>query len=157
MTARRPTLTLALIGAAVALGACEGENHFANATGPLINDGDAFEAVAIIHESPDGEVIDLTAEGAAFELTLDEAEHAFRSSFDYLDTHVDIDGGFSVAEREIVFSDDPFLEDDLVTERALDFEEDGDRIFLRDLDAGIDLDGDGIRETAEFRVVLVRE
>lgn len=141
---------LALCAAVPLLAACDEPTS----PGSLISTPETCQAVSIVYESPDGQVVDLVSRGARWDVTLDETEGAFESSFDYLDTHLDIDGDFDVTDNEIVFSDDPFLDDATVGERALEYDEDGDRIFLRDLGGEFDFDGDGFRETAEFRVIL---
>ena len=149
---RTARFALTLCAAVPLLSGCERPTSPAG----LVSSPDMYDAVAIVYESPDGELIDLVSRGATFEIGLDETEGAFESSFDYLDTHIDIDGDFDVTDSEIVFSDDPFLDDATVTERTLDFDEAGDRLYLRDLEGEFDFDGDGFRETAEFRVILER-
>ena len=154
MTERRTLLaSVALAGSALLWG-CSGENLFTTAA--LVNAAGEYEAVAILVEDGMGDVVDLTARGATFSLDLDETDRTFRSVFRYLDLDATVTGGYELEGRRIIFGDDPFQDDDRITERAMDFLDEGDRLVLRDLETALDLDRDGFLETAELRVILTR-
>lgn len=154
MTVPRTLLAPVLLAGSILVTGCSGENLFA--AGPLVNEAGEFQAVAILVETLGGGVVDLTARGATFSLDLEETDRTFHSVFRYLEIDADVTGSYDLEAGRIVFSDDPFQEDQRITERALDFLDEGDRLVLRDLETALDLDADGFLETAQLRVILTR-
>lgn len=148
---RRAAVLLALLG--VALPGCGGDNLF---TAAVVTEQDNYTAAAIVLTAEDGTVIDLIPLGGRFDLMLDRRDDTFESSFDYLDIHADVQGDFDMTDTGIQFSDDPFLSDDMVTQRNFDLRDDNDVLVLTDTTAQFDLDDDGIPDPVEIRIILVR-
>lgn len=151
----RTLTTIAFCSAAtLGLAGCEGENLFANSDPVVANDRDIFDAVVLEFVDPLGDRIDLIAEGGRFELALDEDAGEFESDFEFRDVLIGVTGTFFIEDDNIVFSDDPFEDDDLVLERSFDFVDEGDVLFLSDPAAVFDVDNDGSEEVVEMQVRL---
>lgn len=150
-------LTIAALGV-LGLSGCDGENHFRDSgpavTGPGVDTGIIYDAVRLTFEDGDGEILDLIDDGAIFELSLDEEEGTFESTFRYRATDVDITGTYDIDGAALTLSDDPFLDDQRVTELELGYEEVGDVLLLESPELVLDLDNDGLDEvgTLDFRL-----
>lgn len=151
---RIPGTIVFCTAATLVLAGCEGENLFVNSEPAVSNQGEVFDAVVLEFVDPLGDRIDLIDEGGRFELALDDEAGEFESEFEFEDTRFDVAGTFRLEGDQIVFSDDPFEDDDLVLERAFGFVDEGDVIFLDDPTAVFDVDNDGTDEVVEMRVRL---
>lgn len=158
----RPLHALALAtAAAIGLAACDGENFFKNSDVSVVGtDGAApgvtYEAVRLEFENEAGLTLDLVDQGAIFLLTLDREEGTFASDLAYLDIDVQTTGTYTLEGDSIVFSDGPFADDAFGVERAYEFDDAGDVVFLRDPITVWDVDNDGVAEAASLDVRLDR-
>ena len=152
-TAPASITTTLVATATVALAGC-GENWFANTEATLVSQPDVFQAVELEFENEAGETIDLLNEGGRFELVLDEEQGVFESDFGFQDTEVDVSGTFELRDGEIVFSDDPFENDEVILQRSFEFLRADGVLFLEDPTSAFDVDNDGEEEVAELSIRL---
>lgn len=149
---------LALLAAAVSIAACEGENLFKKGGAGVIG-GDpepvpVYEATRFEFENQAGEIVDLIDEGALFELTLDEDDGTFDSSFRYRAIDFDVTGTFDIELGTFTFSDDPFSADEIVTPRSFAFFADEGILIFREPEAVFDIDNDGTAEVGSLEIRL---
>lgn len=149
-------IVLASVGL-TALAGCSGDNLFRNSDITLVDRPAGFEAVRFEFEPDDGDPVDLIAEGARFQLTLDPEDRTFESDFLHQDIDVRVEGTFDLDDGAIIFSDDPFTEDDSIIERRFDFEDAGDVIFLGDPSTVWDVDNDGVEEVVSLEIRMERD
>ena len=149
--------TLAALGV-LGLSGCEGANLFRDSgstvTGPGVDASIVYDAVRITFEDETGETLELFDDGATFELSLDEEEGTFESTFRYGATDADVAGSYDIDGTVLTFSDDPFLDDQRVTELELAYEAVGDVLLLESPELVLDLDNDGFEEVGslDFRL-----
>lgn len=149
---------LALIAVAVTIAACEGENLFKKGGAGVIG-GDpepnpVYEATRFEFENEAGEMVDLIAEGARFELILNEDDGTFESRFRYRAIDFNVTGTFEIELGSFTFSDDPFSDDGVTTARSFSFLADEGLLFFRDPAAVFDIDNDGIDEVGSLDIRL---
>lgn len=149
---RHAAAPILLAGAVLA--ACGGENLFTSA---VRGTQAVYLAESILVTSPDTGVVDLIAGGSRFELKLDEFDTTFEANFDHSSIHADVQGEFVRTDTTFVFSDDPFVDDQTITQRVFDLDEGVDTLILNDPDASFDLNDDGFAEPVQFHVVLTRQ
>ncbi|MFW5951261.1 MAG: hypothetical protein ACOCVZ_04020 [Gemmatimonadota bacterium] len=147
-------MTLLVLAASAATAGCRGENRFANSDPTLVNTPHAFEAVRFEVVNQAGESVDLITQGALFQLSLDEEAETFESSFRFDALDIDVSGTFEILPGAIVFSDDPFEDDDLIIQREFEFEEVGSVLFLEDPETVWDIDNDGVDEIVSLDIRL---
>lgn len=142
--------------AATTLTGCDGENWFANTDVDLVDAPASFRAVEFDFVNEAGDIRDVIAEGGRFELTLDDDLGEFDATFEVDGRTFRTDGTFAMSGNEIVFSDDPFTDDDLDVQRSLELVRSDDVILLADPEAVFDVDGDGFTEVVEMNLRLER-
>lgn len=148
--------SFALLATLTAALACEGENLFrtgeADLTGPDPNL--VYEAVRLEFDADAVGAVDLVDEGGSFELALDEAALLFESRFRFGTIDYATTGSFEADEGVLTFSDDPFLDDDVITTRAYTFEDHGSLLLLEEVNVVLDVDDDGFDEVGSMDVWL---
>lgn len=143
-----------MTAAALALTACEGENLFrtgeADLTGP--DPSLVYEAIRLEFDTNTLTEVDLVDEGGSFRLALDESALLFESRFRFGTVDFATTGSFESDEGILTFSDDPFLDDTIVTRRSYTFEDHGDLLLLEGVDVVLDVDDDGFDEVGTMDV-----
>lgn len=149
-------MTLLVLAATLGTAACDGENLFRTAGPTLISRTLTFDAVVFQVEDPVGDTVNLVDQGAQFELVLDDDTGTFESRFQHRAITIDMSGTYEVDGGTIVFSDDPFVEDGIVTQRAFTFQDADDVLFLGDPETVWDIDNDGVLEVVSLDIRLER-
>jgi hypothetical protein len=144
--------TVAVTAAVTLLTACE-EGTGGTGLG-LVAGPDSYRAAWMVYESEVGLAIDLVEEGAIFELSLDDGNGTFRSTFQYDAIDVDISGTYDIEGDQIAFSDDPLEADDQVFTRTFAYAMVGDTIVFTNASVAFDVDGDGAKEIASLEIWL---
>lgn len=156
---RRIRMFVLLAAAVSGAAACEGENLFrsgeADVTGPD-DAGLVYEAVNLHFDAGAPTPVDLVEEGGSFELILDESALLFESRFRFGPIDHSTSGSFGSDEGILTFSDDPFLDDTVITARAYEFQDAGDILVLKDVTAILDVDNDGFEEVGSLDVWMER-
>lgn len=124
---------------------------------PVIGgDPDIYDAVRIEIEDVDGLTRDLVLEGGRFELALEEGPGTFRSDLEVSGVDLEVTGTYAFENDQIVFSDGPFEDDDLVLERAYDVLLGAGVILIESATGVFDVDNDGAKEVVDMEVRLER-
>lgn len=123
---------------------------------PVFVDPEIYDAVRIEIEDVDGLTRDLVLEGGRFELALEEGPGTFRSDLELSGVDLEVTGTYAFDDGQLVFSDGPFEDDDLVLERVYDVLV-GEGVILIESATGVfDVDKDGATEVVEMEVRLER-
>lgn len=156
---RRIRMFVLLAAAVSGAAACEGENLFRSGEADVTGPGDAglvYEAVNLHFDAGAPTPVDLIEEGGSFQLILDESALLFESRFRFGSIDHSTSGSFGSDEGILTFSDDPFLDDNVITARAYEFQDAGDILVLRDVTAVLDSDNDGFEEVGSLDVWMER-
>lgn len=156
---RRIRMFVLLAAAVSGAAACEGENLFRTGEADVTGPGEAglvYEAVRLHFDVGATAPVDLIEDGGSFELILDESALLFESRFRFGPIDHSTSGSFGSDEGILTFSDDPFLDDTVVTARAYEFQTSGDILVLKDVTAILDVDNDGFEEVGSLDVWMER-
>lgn len=123
---------------------------------PVIGDLNIYDAVRIEIQDVDGLTRDLVMEGGRFELALEEGPGTFRSDLEISGVDLEVTGTYAFENDQLVFSDGPFEDDDLVLERAYDVLLGEGVIVIASATGVFDVDNDGAKEVIDMEVSLER-
>lgn len=153
---RHASIIVLTAGIAVAAAACEGENLFRS--GEAVTDPTTvpvYDAVAMEFDDGVGTVIDLTQQGATFDIELDEARLLFESNLRFGST-LTTTGTYEIDGNVLILSDDPFLDDTTISTRNFTMRQVGNTLILEAGSVALDVDGDGFNEVGELTLFLER-
>lgn len=153
---RHASIIALTAGIVVAAAACEGENLFRSGeavTGPVTVP--IYDAVAMEFDDGVGNVIDLTRQGATFDIELDEERLLFESNLRFGST-LNTTGTYEIDGDVLTLSDDPFLDDTTISARNFTMREIGSTLILEAGSVALDVDDDGFNEVGELTLYLER-